>query len=115
VSVSEAKSSDPRKSPTYPQRVHIRERAQWQAVLSQWSARIATARSELGTRPTGPKRGSLDLLYAQMLGARDQIDDAVRRLPMEVGDMYEEDRHRLEEAVAALERLFTRWEAAKKS
>jgi hypothetical protein len=47
-----------------------------------------------------------------MLGGRDQIADAVKRLPMEVGDLYEEDRHRLNEAVAALERLFARWDAA---
>jgi hypothetical protein len=40
-----------------------------------------------------------------MLGARDQIADAARRLPGEVGELYEEDRHRLEEAVAALDRL----------
>lgn len=115
VTVSEPKATDPRKSPTYPQRVHIRERAQWQAVFTQWSERIATARGELESRPSGPARSKLDLLFAQMLGARDQIADSVRRLPMEVGDMYHEDRHRLEEAVAALERLFARWEAAKKA
>ena len=44
-----------------------------------------------------------------MLGARDQIAEAVRRLPMEVGGLYEEDRHRLDEAVAALERLSRTW------
>jgi hypothetical protein len=46
----------------------------------------------------------------QMQGARDQIADAVRRLPMETDDLYEEDRHRLDEAVAALNRLFERWD-----
>jgi len=45
----------------------------------------------------------------QMQGARDQIADSVRRLPMETYDLYEEDRHRLDEAVAALDRLFERW------
>jgi hypothetical protein len=45
-----------------------------------------------------------------MLGARDQISEAVRRLPMEVGHMYEDDKLRLEEAEAALERLFKEWQ-----
>jgi hypothetical protein len=48
-------------------------------------------------------------MYNQMLGARDQIADAVKRLPLEVGVLYEEDRHKLEEAIASLERIFTRW------
>jgi len=47
----------------------------------------------------------------QMQGAQDQIADAVRRLPMETNDLYEEDRHRLDEAVAALNRLFERWDS----
>ena len=51
----------------------------------------------------------------QMQGARDQVADAVRRLPMETNDLYEEDRHRLEEAVAALTRLFERWNSLSKS
>ena len=99
----------PQKSPTYPQRVHVRERAQWQAVLKTWEDRIAEARRSLDSRGAG--HPAHDRLYAQMLGARDQIADAARRLPMEVGELYEEDKHRLEEAVAALERLFDRWES----
>jgi hypothetical protein len=46
-----------------------------------------------------------------MLGACDQVADAVRRLPKETGELYEEDRHRLEEAVAALDRVLARWNA----
>ena len=45
-----------------------------------------------------------------MLGARDQVADAVKRLPLETGHLYEEDRHRAEEAVAALDRLFKTWD-----
>ncbi len=48
-------------------------------------------------------------LLAQMSACRDQIADAARRMPMEVGDMYHEDMERLESAVAALERLFAKW------
>jgi len=97
---------EPSRSPSYPQRVHIRERAQWQAVLAKWETRIDAAR-----RGTPQKDGS-DRLLAQMAGARDQIADAVARLPMEVGELYEEDKHRVEAAEAALERLFTRWDSA---
>jgi hypothetical protein len=88
----------------------VRERAQWQAILTTWEARIAAASRSLAAR--GADRPAFERMYAQMLGARDQIADAARRLPMEVGDLYEEDKHRLEEAVAALERLFARWEGA---
>jgi hypothetical protein len=108
VTVVPSQPANPQKSPTYPQRVHVRERAQWQAVLKTWEDRIAEARRSLDSR--GADHPAHDRLYAQMLGARDQIADAARRLPMEVGELYEEDKHRLEEAVAALERLFERWQ-----
>ncbi len=101
-----AQPKSPLKSPSYPQRVHIRERAKWEAVLKGWDQKIAVASRALATSADRP---AAEKSYAQMLGARDQIADAVARLPMEVGEMYHEDQHRLEEAVAALERLFARW------
>lgn len=97
---------NPLRNPSYPARIHTRERPKWEGLLRSWEARIAQAGSELaGAAPDDPRRR----LYAQMLGARDQIADAARRMPTEVGDLYEEDHHRLTEAVAALERLFARW------
>ncbi len=93
-------------SPSYPARVHVRERTQWQAVLDHWEARLAAARADLGRSPGDPARPRL---FAQMLGARDQLAEAARRLSLEVGDLYEEDHQRLEDAVAALERLMARW------
>ncbi len=77
-------------------------------VLQKWEDRIAQARGQLGSKKD---RAAAERILAQMSGARDQIADAARRLPMEVGDLYEEDKHHLEEAVAAIERLFTRWES----
>ncbi len=103
------KPVDFRKSPTYPQRVHIQERGHWKGVLQHWEERIAGARKELTTMQAGPKQAYFERKYAQMLGARDQIAAAAARLPMEVGDLYEEDRHLLENGVAALERLFREW------
>jgi hypothetical protein len=102
---------DPLRNPSYPQRIHLHERSHWQEVLRSCEEKIARAREKLdGARP-GPGRAELERLHAQMLGARDQVADAVRRLPMETGDLYSEDRHRVEEAVAALGRVLTRWDA----
>jgi hypothetical protein len=97
---------DARRSPSYPQRIHIRERPVWRAVLSEWEGRIAEARRQFESKPD---RAAAARLLAQMDGARDQLADAVKRLPMEVGDLYAEDHHRLENAVQALERCFARW------
>jgi hypothetical protein len=110
VSPSDSTPTIP-KSPTYPQRVHLKERPMWQALLKSWEDRIAAASEQLAGLLRGPERDRYERLYAQMLGARDQLADAVRRLPMEVGALYEEDRLRAEEAVSALERLFARWGA----
>jgi hypothetical protein len=93
--------------------VHIRERSQWQALLKTWDERVAATGRELAQKAVGPGRDAADRVYIQMQGARDQIAEAVRRLPMEVGSLYEQDRLRVEEAVAALERLFQRWEGSK--
>src|SRR5512135_143162 len=104
---------DPLKNPSYPQRAHIHERAHWQEILRRCEQRIATARQELNGLGDGPNRAAFERLYAQMLGARDQVADAARRLPAETGDLYVEDRHRLEEAVAAFDRVLLQWELQK--
>ncbi|MBV8558874.1 MAG: hypothetical protein JO116_25315, partial [Planctomycetaceae bacterium] len=65
----------------------------------------------LNVLPPGPNRALFERLFFQMEGARDQVADAARRLPGETGDLYEEDRHRLDEAVAALDRVFRRWDS----
>ncbi len=101
---------NPLKNPSYPQRVHLHERAHWQGVLRQCEERIGKARQKLTVVPPGPNRAIFERLYFQMEGARDQVADAARRLPGETGDLYEEDRHRLEAAVAALDIVFRRWD-----
>src|SRR5262245_56953098 len=103
--VTDESPANPLQSPSYPQRVHIREKAKWRAVLGEWEREISGAKSLLDGMAAGPGRSEFERLYAQMLGARDQIADAAARMPMEVGAMYEEDHHRLEEAVSALNRL----------
>ena len=103
--------ADPRKNPSYPQRVHLLEKPHWQGILKTSEDRIATARQKLQALGTGANRPAFERIYAQMLGARDQVADAVKRLPQETGDLYEEDHHRVDDAVAALDLLFQRWEA----
>jgi hypothetical protein len=100
---------DPRKNPSYPQRVHIHERAQWQAVLARCEEQVGAAREKLDGLGASASRPALERLFIQMLGARDQVAEAARRLPMETGDLYAEDKHRLDEAVAALDRVAERW------
>jgi len=90
------------RNPSYPQRIHIRERAEWATVLAVSDAKIAAELARGGADADSAKR------FAQMSGARDQIANSAKRLPMVVGEMYAEDRHRLEEAVAALDRLIVK-------
>ena len=104
---------NPLKNPAYPQRIHIGERAHWQGILASCDSRIATAKQTLTDLTNSPSKAALERLYAQMLGARDQVYESARRLPGETGELYEEDKHRLEEAVLALDRVFIRWDAKK--
>ena len=103
----------PLKNPAYPQRTHIAERAHWQGVLAACDKKIAPALQKLGVLGNSPSHAIFERLYAQMLGARDQVAYAARRLPGETGDLYEEDHHKLEEAVAALDRTLQKWDAQK--
>lgn len=102
-----APAPSPWKSPTYPQRVHLNEAPQWAGVLAGWESRIAEARRQFQAAGSPADHART---FAQMLGARDQIAEAARRLPMVVGHFYHEDRQRLDEAVRALERLFAKWD-----
>ncbi|MFO0910575.1 MAG: hypothetical protein U0794_19885 [Isosphaeraceae bacterium] len=106
--------SGPFKNPSYPQRVHAHERPHWLAVLAACEHKVADARTKLESLGSNaPERPRFERLFAQMLGARDQVADSVRRLPGEVGGLYLEDLERLEQAVAALDRVIAAWEAAR--
>jgi hypothetical protein len=105
-----ARPADPRRNPSYPVRTHTHERPEWQALLANWTAKVAASASRLNVLGDHPRRADFQFLHSQMQGALDQIADAARRLPGEVGEMYQEDKHRVDQAVAALERLLTKWE-----
>ncbi len=108
-----ATSQNPFKNPTYPQRTHVKERAHWQGVLAACEAKVAEAGRVLVASPNHPRRADLERLYAQMLGARDQVADKAKRLPLEAGGLYHEDKEKLEEGVAAMARVEARWNEIK--
>ena len=104
----------PFKSPTYPPRVHFAERAELEERLRSIEERLQMVRRKLDALGSHPDRASFERLYFQMLGARDQAAEGVRRLPLETGALYHEDRERYTEAVSAFERAFRRWESGAK-
>jgi hypothetical protein len=104
--------TDPFKNPSYPARTHFSDAAQLSETLSSWQERIDAAITKLLNMPPSGERTTLERLYHQALGARDQFADAARRIPREAGALYQEDRERLKAAEAALDRLAKQWEAA---
>ena len=102
---------NPYKSPTYPQRVHLQERGTLEESLRSCEERIQTIRQKLDTLGSHPQREAYERIYHQMLGARDQMAETVRRMPVETGSLYDEDKERYEQAVAACDRAYGRWEA----
>jgi hypothetical protein len=96
---------NPLKNPSYPSRVHIREKPALIALESEWREKVARAAAERSTKAS-PDAGRI---LVQMAGSLDQIANSVSRMPTECGDLYEEDKHRLEQAAAALERLISQW------
>jgi hypothetical protein len=105
-----ARPVDPRFNPSYPQRTHTAERPQWNALLAEWKGKVTAATARMSVLGNHPKRADFDRVYSQMQGALDQISDSIRRLPGEVGELYEEDKHKVDQAVAALGRLLKKWD-----
>lgn len=99
------------KSPTYPKRTHTTEGPQWQEVLTGWDTKIEALIKAVPAGKTLGELGEKGRVLAQMVGSRDQIRDAAKRLPREVTHMYHEDHERLDFAVAALERLFIKYKS----
>jgi hypothetical protein len=107
-----ARTVDPYQNPSYPTRVHLNERAALDDVLRACDQRLNAAFQKLSVLASHAQKPLFGRLYSQMQGARDQVAEAVRRLPMEVGGLYHEDHERLEQAKAAIERTWRRWEKA---
>jgi hypothetical protein len=105
-------ANNPVRNPSYPQRMHIAERKPLEEKLRAWNEKIAEIGRKLAAMGSHPKRDTYERLYHQMQGALDQMSEAVRRMPLETGTLYDEDRERLESAEVALARLLQRWETA---
>ncbi|MGA2702561.1 MAG: hypothetical protein ABSH35_15890 [Isosphaeraceae bacterium] len=104
---------DPFRNPSYPQRTHFAERPQLEETLRSWEQKISNVTGKLTALGDHPGCATYERLFHQMQGARDQMAEAVRRLPLETGALYEEDRERFEAAAAALGRLFQSWDGVK--
>jgi hypothetical protein len=105
-------NADPYRSPTYPQRVHLLERGQLEEALRSCDQRLGAAFQKLSVLANHAEKPRFVRLYHQMQGARDQVAEAVRRLPLETGGLYHEDHERFQQGVEALERTWSRWETA---
>ncbi|WP_165219143.1 hypothetical protein [Aquisphaera insulae] len=101
----------PPKNPSYPPRTHYGEKPTLVAALKSWDEKIAGVARKLATlKADQPNRLTFERAYHQMLGARDQMADAIRRMPLEAAALYHEDQERLKNAEAALVRLMARWD-----
>jgi hypothetical protein len=105
-----ARLVDPFRNPSYPQRTHFHEREQLEESLHGVEVRLDAARGKLNAESAHAQDSERLRLYHQMLGARDQIAECVNRLPLEAAELYVEDKERYEQAVAAFERLWRKWE-----
>ena len=101
--------ADPDRSPTYPQRVHLHERGQLEEALRSCDQRLSSALQKLNALANHAEKPRFARLYHQMQGARDQVAEAVRRLPLETGGLYHEDHERFQNAMGAMERIGRKW------
>jgi hypothetical protein len=106
-------AANPFKNPSYPERVHFAERKTLEERLRYWEEKILAMGKTLTAQGDHPQRDAYVRLFHQMQGARDQMAEAVRRMPLETGALYDEDRERLTNAEAALTRILQRWDAVK--
>jgi hypothetical protein len=79
-------------------------------MLQTSEERIATVRERLNAVAGHPEKANLVRIYHQLLGIRDQLAESARRIPVEAGELYEEDNERYKQAVAALERVWGKWQ-----
>jgi hypothetical protein len=112
TSLATTTGPEPYRNPTYPQRIHFGERGQLEEALRSCERRLDSARQKLKVLANRADQSRFVRLYHQMQGACDQVGEAVRRLPLEVGGLYHEDHERFEQAVEAMERTWRRWESA---
>jgi len=102
---------NPFKSPSYPQRIHLGERQPLLDLLKSCEDRLGTFRQKLDVLGKNAERTHYERLFLQLQGARDQVADVVRRMPLEAGSLYHEDREKLQAASEAFDRVAKQWSA----
>ncbi len=102
---------DPFHNPSYPKRAHFAERKALEDTLRGVDERMAKVAKKLAVLARDPRLAEFTRLYHQMMGARDQIAECVRRIPLETGELHHEDRERLDQAVSAFERVVRQFES----
>ena len=103
------KHTEPFHNPSYPQRVHFHERPQLEEIVRSWDAKIEELGQTLAQPNSNQGQEARHRLYHQMLGARDQLASAARRMPLETAALYDEDHELFHLAEAALGRLVEQW------
>jgi hypothetical protein len=106
---STPKRTEPFRNPSYPQRVHFHEQAQLEETVRSWDAKIEELGSSLPQPGSNQDQEARHRIYHQMLGARDQLAQAARRMPLETAGLYDEDHELFRLAEAALGRLVQQW------
>jgi hypothetical protein len=108
-----ATALSPFKNPSYPPRVHFQERGALHEGLRSCEERLKKIGQRLDLLGNHPQKAAHERVYFQMLGARDQVADAIRRLPLETGALYDEDKERYEIAMAAFDRVYKSWDSVR--
>jgi hypothetical protein len=103
---------DTYRNPSYPERVHFHDRARLDEALRSCDERLKAALQKLNVLANHAQKEAFIRLFHQMQGARDQVAEAARRMPLEVGGLYREDEERFKQAMDALERINREWEKA---
>lgn len=103
------KPTEPFRNPSYPQRVHFHERPQLEETVRSWDAKIEELGRTLTQPSSNPGQEARHRIYHQMLGARDQLAQAARRMPLETAGLYDEDHELFRLAEAVLGRLVQQW------
>jgi hypothetical protein len=99
-------------NPSYPQRVHLHERARLDEALQKCDERLNSALQKLNVLANHAQKEVLVRMFHQLQGARDQVAEAARRMPLEVGGLYHEDEERFKQAMDAIERIGGAWDKA---
>jgi hypothetical protein len=91
-------------------RVHFGEKAALDASLRACDEKIRTVEQKLTALANDPRRAEFERAYYRLLGARDQVAETVRRLPLETGELFDLDKERYEQAVRSFDRVYQLWD-----